>query len=210
MTGGSSSIDWQDSECDTDPPLDGSRYLLGLQRSLKASCNNNGGVIQVTKVPEVGQYLLVPDLRSTDDPNKSAIVSIDGIETEIFGSATKATWETHAIPFIASMTNVQIHIDNPDDHPGFSGPTGGPLVRLPASPFVAAEFIRDPVRDAECDAVRVLVSVEAHLEGFEERFEVPHRVDRLRDESVMVVVVCRRGQAVAGQTRPTRTKRYLR
>ena len=122
VTGGSISIDWHDSECDTDPPLDGSRYLLDIQRSLRASCSNNGGVIQVTNVPEVGQYLLVPDLRSTDDPNKSAIVSIDGIETEIFGSATKATWETHAIPFTASMTNVQIHIDSPDDHPGFRGP----------------------------------------------------------------------------------------
>ena len=77
------------------------------------------------------------------------------------------------------------------------GPPRGPLVRFPASPFVAAEFIRDPVRYAECDAVRILVSVEAHLEGFEERFEVPNRVDRLRDESIMVVVP---------QTRPRRSR----
>ena len=42
--------------------------------------------------------------------------------------------------------------------------------------------------------LRVLVSVEAHLE----RFEVPNRVDRLRDESVMVVVVRRRGQSRRG------------
>ena len=74
------------------------------------------------------------------------------------------------------------------------GPSRGPLVRLAASPFVAAEFIRDPVRYAECDAVRVLVGIEAHLE----RFEVPHGVNRLRDESVMVVVVRRRGQSRRG------------
>ena len=74
------------------------------------------------------------------------------------------------------------------------GPPRGPLVRLAASPFVAAEFIRDPVRYAKCDAVHILVGIEAHLE----RFEVPNRVDRLRDESVMVLVVRRRGQSRRG------------
>ena len=47
---------------------------------------------------------------------------VDGVETEIFGSTTKDTWETHAIPFTTAVTDVEIHIYSPDDHPGFAGP----------------------------------------------------------------------------------------
>ncbi len=122
VVGGSFCVDWVDGECGSNPPVDGSRYHLDLKGSLCSSCNNNGGVRQVAIVPEVGLYTLVVDLSATSSPNDSAIVSLDGNETELFGSTSKSVWESRAIPFAASATEIEIYIYSPNDHTGVSRP----------------------------------------------------------------------------------------
>ena len=64
-------------------------------------------------------------------------------------------------------------------------------MRLSArGPPVSPKFVGVPVRDAECDAVQVLVGIEAHLE----RRGVPHRFDGSRSDSVVAAVVRRRSE----------------
>ena len=122
VVGGPFCIDWYDRGClgINDAP-DGDFYL-DLKGSYCPSCNNNGGVRQTINVDPGTTYVLSLDLAMTNNPNDSAIVSVNGVEYELFGTGPEMTWETYGIIFQAEEETVDLYIYSPGDHTGVSLP----------------------------------------------------------------------------------------
>ena len=121
IVGGSFCIDWLYG-CDDGPEPSDGLGQIDLQGSFCPSCNNNGGVRQSVAVPGAGTYTLVLDLRHTTAENDSAIVSIDGVEHEFFGTSDETVWDTRAIVFDAKSDTVDLYIFSPTRHSGVSFP----------------------------------------------------------------------------------------